>query len=221
LIRDLIRTRQSQNYAASFLSALYEQPPPYGRVVREKSGRVLRIVEEEDATEVEKNIKEVNSSHYCFDTPKLMEAIMKIRSDNAQKEYYLPDVIEILVKDDHGVEALQVDNPLLIAGINTRKDLADGVETLKKRIIEKWLENHVTIIDPATTYIDATVRIGKDTIIYPFTFLSGHSDIGNDCRIGPFVRMVSSNIEDGVSINWVNMEKNKIIRESSSKKFRR
>jgi bifunctional UDP-N-acetylglucosamine pyrophosphorylase/glucosamine-1-phosphate N-acetyltransferase len=134
LIKMLIRHRQQSNLAAVFLSGIYDSPPPYGRVVRDALGRVLRIVEEKDATAAERNIKEVSSSHYCFDTEKLFPALARVDRQNAQNEYYLPDVIGILSRDGESVEAIPVDDPFLTFGINTREDLLAGTCELQKRI---------------------------------------------------------------------------------------
>jgi bifunctional UDP-N-acetylglucosamine pyrophosphorylase/glucosamine-1-phosphate N-acetyltransferase len=200
MIRQLIEKQQSADYAAVFLSSIYDEPPPYGRVVRDAHGKVIRIVEEKDADEAEKRIREVSSSHYCFDMPRLLEALSLTTCQNAQKEYYLPDVIGIFIRQGYAVEALPVRDPALTFGINNRKDMVYAIAELRRRITEKWLDSGVTIIDPASTYIDATVQIGKDVIIHPFSYLAEHTQIGDGCEIGPFVKIIHSSVSANAKI---------------------
>ena len=122
-VSSLLAQFKMKKYACVLLTAIYETPPPYGRVVRNDEGTVIKIVEEKDASEEEKNIKEVSSSHYCFDKTKLFNALKQIKNDNMQGEYYLPDAIEIFIKDNQLVEALPVKNPMITFGINSREDL--------------------------------------------------------------------------------------------------
>ncbi len=134
IMQSLIQHQQQSDLAAVFLSSIYDSPPPYGRVVRDARGRVLRIVEEKDATADERRIKEVSSSHYCFDIKKLFPALARVNNKNAQNEYYLPDVIGILAGSGERVEAIPVDDPFLTFGINTREDLIAGTRELQQRI---------------------------------------------------------------------------------------
>jgi bifunctional UDP-N-acetylglucosamine pyrophosphorylase/glucosamine-1-phosphate N-acetyltransferase len=136
IIKNLVRHQQQSNLAACFLSGIYASPPPYGRVVRDEQGRVLRLVEENDASPQERKIKEVSSSHYCFEVTKLFPALRKINRANTQHEYYLPDVIAILAGAGEKVEALPVDDPFLTFGINTREDFVTGTRELRKRMIK-------------------------------------------------------------------------------------
>jgi len=200
IIRQLIAKKQTAQYAAVFLSAVYNEPPPYGRVLRDPDGRVTRIVEENDASASEKLIKEVSSSHYCFDTQRLLEALPLTNCRNAQNEYYLPDVIGIFIQKGLAVEALPLSDPVLTFGINNRRDLVYGISELRRRITEKWLDKGVTIIDPSTTYIDATVKIGKDVVIHPFSYIAEHAQIGDGCEIGPFVRIIHSTVSANTKI---------------------
>ena len=207
IMQTLIQHQQQSNLAAAFLSGIYESPPPYGRVIRDVKGRVMRIVEEKDATPEERKIKEVSSSHYCFDVQKLFPALSKLNRENAQNEYYLPDVIGILTSGGEKVDAIPVDDPFLTFGINTREDFVTSAVELERRIIKKWLHNGVTILDPQKTYIDATVEIGKDTVILPFTYLGGKTHIGTKCTIGPFVQIQDSVIRDNSELSWVQINK--------------
>jgi bifunctional UDP-N-acetylglucosamine pyrophosphorylase/glucosamine-1-phosphate N-acetyltransferase len=134
LMRMLIQHRQQLNLAAVFLCGIYESPPPYGRVLRNAQGQVLRIVEEKDATPRQRKIKEVSSSHYCFDVKKLFPALAKVERLNAQQEYYLPDVIGILTGGGEKVEAIPIDDPFLTFGINTNEDFVTGSRELQRRL---------------------------------------------------------------------------------------
>ena len=134
IIQTLIQHQQQFHLAAVFLSGIYDSPPPYGRVVRDVRGRVLRIVEEKDTTPEERKIKEVSSSHYCFDIKKLFSVLGKVERENAQNEYYLPDVIGILISRGEKVAAIPVDDPFLTFGINTREDFVAGARELQNRI---------------------------------------------------------------------------------------
>lgn len=123
IISDLLKTHKSQNNICTLLSACWDDPPAYGRIVRDRAGKIIKIVEEKDATEAEKRIKELSSSHYCFRYPDLKEALKKIDNNNAQQEFYLPDVISILIEEGKRVEAILVDDPMKTFGINTREEL--------------------------------------------------------------------------------------------------
>ncbi len=201
VMEQLITYHQSHpEVAATLLTAVYDTPPPYGRVVRNANGKVLRIVEDKDADAETKKIKEVSTSHYAFDKDTVFPLLKEIRNDNAQGEYYLPDVIGLLIQQGHAVAALPVDDPFTTFGINTRRDLVKGIAEMRRRIIDKWLDAGVTILDPKTTFIDTTVEIGADTIIYPFTHLEKGTRIGSGCRIGPFVYLSQAHISDGEEI---------------------
>ncbi len=189
--------RDHPEVAATLLTAIYETPPPYGRVVRDATGQVVRIVEDKDADEEIKKIKEVSTSHYAFDKDTVFPLLKEIRNDNAQGEYYLPDVIGLLIQRGHRVAALPVDDPFTTFGINTRRDLVTGIAEMRRRIVDRWLDAGVTILDPQTTFIDSTVEIGADTIIYPFTHLEKGTRIGKGCRIGPFVYLSRAHVPDG------------------------
>lgn len=189
--------RAHTDVAATLLTAIYETPPPYGRVVRDATGRVIKIVEDKDADEEIKKIREVSTSHYAFDADIVLPLLKEIKNDNAQGEYYLPDVIELLIQKGHNVAALPVDDPFTTFGINTRQDLIRGIAEMRKRIVRRWLDAGVTILDPETTFIDTTVEIGTDTVIYPFTHLEKHTRIGENCRIGPFVYLSGAYVPDG------------------------
>ncbi len=221
IVERLVNMQVEGGHAAVFLTTVYEEsPPPYGRVVRSDDGRVLRIVEEKDADDTEKKIREVSTSHYCFDWRKTEKVLDKLGNDNAQGEYYLPDVIALLINSGEKVETLCVDDKLITFGINSREDMAYAAREMKERILKKWSARSVTIVDPNTTFIDATVAIGSDSEILPFTYLSGNTKIGRKCKIGPFTRIVNSKIEDNHCIQFTSVINGKSIVMDESKNCR-
>ena len=175
----------------------------YGRVIRRENGEVLKIVEHKDATPEEREIHEVNAGIYCFDTQALFAALANVTNDNAQGEYYLPDVLSILRDAGEKIWAVTADNYECTLGINSRSQLAVAERILRRRKVEELMADGVTIIDPHTTFIDAEVRVGMDTVIYPFTFLEGLTVIGEDCVIGPNVRFQNMVVGDNVKAHYV------------------
>ena len=188
---------------ATVLTAIMPNAKGYGRVIRRDSGEVLKIVEHKDATEAEREIREVNAGIYCFDAQALFSALAKVTNDNAQGEYYLPDVLSILRDEGEKIWAVVADNYESTLGINSRNQLAVAERILRRRKAEELMADGVTIIDPQTTFIDAEVRVGMDTVIYPFTFLEGVTVIGEDCCIGPHVRFQNMAVGDDVKAHYV------------------
>jgi len=188
---------------ATVLTAIMPNAKGYGRIIRRENGEVLKIVEHKDATPEEREIHEVNAGIYCFDAEALFSALTKVTNDNAQGEYYLPDVLSILRDAGEKIWAVVADNYESTLGINSRSQLAVAERILRKRKVEELMADGVTIMDPNTTFIDAEVRVGMDTIIYPFTILEGVTVIGEDCIIGPHVRFQDMLIGDGVKAHYV------------------
>lgn len=185
---------------ATVLTARIENPTGYGRIVRNQSGLVEKIVEHKDATEEEREINEINTGTYCFDNIALFEALKHVSNENVQGEYYLPDLIEILKKQGEIVTAYQTNDLDETLGVNDRVALAEAERIMRSRINELHMRNGVTIIDPQNTYIEADVEIGSDTTILPGTMLKGKTIIGADCTIGPHSEIVSCQIGDGTVI---------------------
>ncbi|HEY7105173.1 MAG TPA: sugar phosphate nucleotidyltransferase, partial [Acidimicrobiia bacterium] len=178
--------------AATLLTARVDDPTSYGRVVRDAGGHVDRIVEEPDATPEELAIDEVNPSIYCFRRGLLAPALRRLVPENAQGEYYLTDVIEVLHQAGHLVEAIEVDDPVEVAQVNDRAQLAVAERELRARINERWMRAGVTMVDPARTYIDATVQLDADVRLLPGTILQGHTVVRSGSVIGPDVQFVDT-----------------------------
>src|SRR5258705_6885359 len=176
----LIETHQGAHAAATVVTAIVERPYGYGRIVRTK-GRIARIVEERDASPEVRQVREINGGIYAFDLPPLFDALPGIASQNAQGEYYLTDLIAIYRRRKLPVETLVGDNPAEIRGINSRKALAEVSRIVIHTKNEELMAAALTIIDPATTYIDPAVEIGADTVINPRLAIEGQSRIGAAC----------------------------------------
>ena len=196
-IERLVSHHATTSAAATVLTAVVDRPHGYGRVLR-TGGRVKHIVEDRDATDDEKKVSEINTSVYCFDGRRLWPALERLRPENDQGEYYLTDVIGLLGKAGGRIEALAVDDPEEALGVNDRKQLAALAAIQRRRILDRHMLAGVTILDPATTYIDDTVTIGADTVIYPHVMIEVASEIGSDCVIGAGCHVRATRIGDRV-----------------------
>jgi bifunctional UDP-N-acetylglucosamine pyrophosphorylase / glucosamine-1-phosphate N-acetyltransferase len=195
----LVEAHRESGAAATVLSVRLDDPTGYGRLVRGRDDRVVRIVEQRDASPEELAIDEVNTSFYCFKQGLLAPALRRITPDNAQGEYYLTDVVAVLAEAGHRVESLQASDPGEMLGVNDRAQLAAAEAELRRRTNAAWLDLGVTMVDPNATYIDATVRLGADVTLFPGTILQGHTVIGERCEIGPDARLVDVTVgEDAV-----------------------
>lgn len=197
-IEKLFDTHIENNNSATLLSSMVEDPTGYGRIVR-AGDEVLKIVEHKDCTEEELKINEMNAAIYCFDIESLLNSLEKLSNDNKQGEYYLTDVIGILKDENKKVGALSIDYEETI-GVNSRVQLAEAEEILRKRINRRHMENGVTLIDPSSTYIGDDVEIGRDTIIYPGNVLEGNTKIGEEVTLYPNSRISNSIISNNVEI---------------------
>ncbi|MFF2459964.1 MULTISPECIES: bifunctional UDP-N-acetylglucosamine diphosphorylase/glucosamine-1-phosphate N-acetyltransferase GlmU [Peribacillus] len=199
-MKELIALHEQSQAKATILTAYADNPAGYGRVLRGEGGLVEKIVEHKDATDEERYVKEINTGTYCFDNQALFSALKKVSNENVQGEYYLPDVIEILKEEGEVVTAFQSSDFEETLGVNDRVALSQAEQILRKRINETHMRNGVTIIDPLTTYIEADVQIGQDTVISPGSFIKGKSIIGQDCLIGPNTEISNCEIGDGTEV---------------------
>lgn len=201
---------EDNNSKATVVSAMVEDSHGYGRVIRDEDGGLARIVEEKDATENERQVKEINTGTYYFDNEALFEVLKEVGNENAQGEYYLPDVIEILKNQSESVAAFPIPDTTEALGVNNRIALSEAEALMRKRINEKHMTNGVTFIDPAATYIESDVEIGQDTVIEANVTLTGSTVIGEDCVIQAGSRIADSQIGDQVEIRNSTIEESKI-----------
>ena len=206
-LNNLFEYHQGKNASATILTAQAEDPTGYGRIIRDHIGIVEKIVEQKDTTPEEALVQEINTGTYCFDNQALFEALNKVGTDNAQGEYYLTDIIEILKDAGKTVAAYQTEDFDESMGVNDRITLAKANELMRQRINKMHMVNGVSFVDPATTYIDAGVEIGSDTVIEAGVQLQGKTVIGSDCVIGAHSRIVDSVIEDHVVVEHSVIEK--------------
>jgi bifunctional UDP-N-acetylglucosamine pyrophosphorylase/glucosamine-1-phosphate N-acetyltransferase len=199
----LVGKHRNSGATVTLLTALMEDPTGYGRVIRSSDGVQggIRIVEEADASPEEAAVQEVSTGFWCFEREALFDALAKVTTDNAQGEYYLPDVVPLLAADGARVETLLGDRSEIL-GVNDRKQLAEAARILRARKLDELMAAGVTIEDPAVTYVDTGVEVGPDTLIRPLTFLEGSTRIGSDCTVGPSARLVDSDIADGAEVSF-------------------
>ena len=200
-MKALFEHHQNTNAKATILTAIADDPTGYGRILRDTDGQVSQIVEQKDATEEQRLVKEINTGTYCFDNKSLFETLKLVKNDNVQGEYYLPDVIEILQKQGEIISAYVTSNFEETLGVNDRFALSQAEELMRARINEQHMRNGVTIINPASTHISSEAIIGSDTIIKPGTIIEGKTVIGEDCVIGPNSHIVNTTIGDRTTIH--------------------
>ncbi len=198
--QQLIQTHRTEKAVATLLTGELPDPTGYGRIIRDADGYVRAIVEETDATDEVRAIKEVNLGVYVFQAPPLLEALRDLQPANAQGEYYLTDVIGIFAIRGLKIAAYITDDPDEAIGINDRVQLARAEAMARNRIRRRLMLDGVTIVDPPSTFIDEEVQIGRDTTILPGTHILGRCTVGSGCTIGPGAYIESSSIGDGTSI---------------------
>lgn len=203
MLKKFYKEHVASEAKASVLTTIMPDPFGYGRVVRGADGCVEKIVEQKDATESELAIDEINTGIYCFNAQALFESLKKVNNDNAQGEYYLPDVLSILREEGQKINASIADNYEDTLGINSRQQLANAERIIRQRKNNELMAQGVTLMDPATTYIDYDVQIGQDTVIYPSTWIEGNSKIGENCKIGPNSRLNNVVMGDNVEAMFV------------------
>jgi bifunctional UDP-N-acetylglucosamine pyrophosphorylase/glucosamine-1-phosphate N-acetyltransferase len=200
-LKKLIEHHNNTGAACSILSVRLENPTGYGRIVRHESGAFQKIVEQRDATEEERLVREINSGIYCFEASALYAALRKVEPKNVQSEYYLTDVAEIILASGGTVSVYVINDPREVSGVNTRAELAEFENLIRRSAIRRlMLESGVTFIDPSHAYVSAEAQIGRDTIIHPNVTIDGKSVIGEGCVIRAGVRIANSRLGDNVTV---------------------
>lgn len=194
------------------MSAIFDDPTNYGRIIREDDNSLKCIVEEKDASPEQKAIKEINAGIYCLDWGKIKPAFSQLTSNNAQGEYYLTDIIFWGKQQKLNVNAYTLENNEEIYGINSRQNLAEAAKLMNTRKLNTLMDSGVTIVDPSSTWISDDTEIGQDTIVYPSTYIEGKNKIGQNCKIGPCAHLRGGvEVDDNCKIgNFVEVKKAKI-----------
>lgn len=182
----LVEKHRVENAAVTLATAVLDDPTGYGRIVRDVYGNIQGIVEDADCAREQFLIREVNPSYYLFNNKILFETIKKVKPDNVKGEYYLTDAIALIIASGRKVVAVTAVRPEEAMGVNSRAQLSTASKIMQRRIQQEMMEHGVTIVDPDNTWIDARAKIGRDTVIEPFTYIQGRVKIGRSCRIGPF-----------------------------------
>jgi bifunctional UDP-N-acetylglucosamine pyrophosphorylase/glucosamine-1-phosphate N-acetyltransferase len=215
-LQRLIEEHERSKNALTLLTMKLPDPAMYGRIVRDSSGAVVKIVEAKDATAAEKKIDEVNAGIYVFDREHLFDNLRKLSSDNAQGEYYLTDVLGMLRKNGKRIGALVVDDPVETLGVNSRSELATVEEVVQRRVVEALMRDGVTFRNPATVVIDSIVTIGADTVVYPFVTLEGRTKVGRGCVIEPGVHLHNVTVGDNVHLKSGSVAEDAVIEDEAT-----
>jgi bifunctional UDP-N-acetylglucosamine pyrophosphorylase / glucosamine-1-phosphate N-acetyltransferase len=220
-IKKMVSHHLENQAAATLLVAKLEDPSGYGRILRDKYGSLCGIAEDKDADDFQKSIKEINTGILCFAKDKLIESLKAVKPNNAKKEYYLTDVIDILYKKGEIVETLELKDPNEALGINSRVELAQANKIMQRRINEGYMKEGVTIVSPETAFISFGTVIGRDTTIYPFTVIENDVKIGGQCFIGPFAHLrPKTELQDNVAVgNFIEISRSKLSAKSRAKHF--
>lgn len=211
-IKEFVEFHKNKKSDVTVMSANFDDPTNYGRIIRNSDGTLNAIVEEKDTNPEQKKVKEINVGCYCLNWTKVKNAFNELKTDNAQGEYYLTDIVKWANNQKLSVNAYIIKDNDETFGINSKAHLAEATKMLNNRIIQKHLDNGVQIIDPATTWISPETEIGADTIIYPSCYINGKNKIGKHCKIGPFAHLRGDVVlEDYVKIgNFVEVKKTTI-----------
>ncbi len=199
-LKEFAACHEKEKNAVTVLTAVFDDPFGYGRIIRGENGELLRIVEQKDASEAEKAVKEVNAGMYCFEASFLKEKSGLLNADNAQHEYYITDLIGMAVESGKRAGAFTVKDAGEIMGVNNRLQLAEAVKIMRRRNADRHMLNGVTIIDPDSVYIEEDVEIGNDTEVWPGVVLKGRSVIGKGCVIGKGTIIENSSVGNGTDI---------------------
>ena len=208
-LKTFIEAHRKMQSDITVMSAIFDDPTNYGRIIRNSDNSLNSIVEEKDATPEQKRVTEINAGIYCLNWTKIKDAFSQLKTNNAQGEYYLTDIIEWGNKQGLSVNAHILERNEEIYGINSKSNLAQATKMLTTRTLGKYMADGITIVDPNSTWIDPQTEIGKDTIIYPSTYIEGVNKIGSNCKIGPFAHLRGGvTLDDYVKIgNYVEVKK--------------
>jgi len=213
-LETLVSKHESGRSAVTLATAVLDNPAGYGRINRDAYGNIQGIIEHCDCSAEQLTIKEVNPSYYLFDNEILFEALDKVEPNNVKNEYYITDVLAIIIAAGHKVTAVTAVEPEAAMGVNNRFELSRAGRIMQQRIQRQLMENGVTIVDPDTTWVDARAQIGQDTVIEPFTYIHGEVKIGQGCRVGPFAYLTGKmvfedrcHVEPGTGISLGNIDK--------------
>lgn len=220
-IKKLLGYHIENNLDATLLTAQVDKASGYGRILRDKYAGICGIIEEKDANDFQKEIKEINTGIICFHKDRLFDALRYVKADNRKKEYYLTDAIGIIYKNGGLIDGIKVSDTREVLGINSRVDLASASRIMQQRINEGLMERGITIIDPQTTFIGYGVRIGRDTTIYPFTVIERDVKIGRHCVLGPFVHLrAGTRLKDNVTAgNFLEIVRSRVSAKTMIKHF--
>jgi bifunctional UDP-N-acetylglucosamine pyrophosphorylase/glucosamine-1-phosphate N-acetyltransferase len=199
VLEQLVLIHRRQGAAATVLTAHMEEPRGYGRIIRDKQERIIAIMEELHLAPEQKKVQEINTGSYCFDLQALKRFLPFLPQNTLKGEYYLTDLIPLLVEAGFKVESYKIEDPRQALGINDRLQLAWAASRMREKINAALMRSGVTMIDPATTYIDSGVEVGRDTVIYPQTILEGRTKVGENCRLGPGLHLIDTLVGDGVT----------------------
>jgi bifunctional UDP-N-acetylglucosamine pyrophosphorylase/glucosamine-1-phosphate N-acetyltransferase len=215
-LQRLLDEHRSSGNALTLLTMKPDDPGMYGRIVRDADGAVARIVEAKDASDEEKRIGEVNAGIYVFEGAHLFGNLRGLSPDNAQKEYYLTDLLQVIRDAGHRVGAVVVNDPVEALGVNSRAELAEVENEIQRRVVRRLMSEGVTFRNPSTVVIDSTVTIGADTVVYPFVTLEGMTRIGEECVIEPGVHLVNVTVGDDVHLKTGTVAEDTIIEDQAS-----
>jgi bifunctional UDP-N-acetylglucosamine pyrophosphorylase / glucosamine-1-phosphate N-acetyltransferase len=208
-VRGVVRALRRSGSAAAILTTVVDDPTGYGRVVR-KGRELVEIAEERDARPEIRRVREISTVVYAFRREDLYRALPRVGRENRQNEYYLPDVLKVLIEKGERVSVVTADFGGVWVGLNSRATLATLGAMMRTRIIARHMDNGVSFVDPSTSYVDVDVRIGRDTVIRPMTFLEGATRIGSGSSIGPGTRLVDSIVGDGADVSFSVARKSRI-----------
>ena len=219
--RKLLEHHVKNNLDATLLTAQSDKPEGYGRILRDRYSSICGIVEEKDADDFEKGIKEINTGIICFQAKKLAAALRQVGSRNRKKEFYLTDTIAVIYKNGGLIDNVKIVDINEALGINSRLDLAKADKIMRGRINEKLMREGVSIVDPDTAFISFNAKIGKDSVIYPFTVIESDCIIGKRCLVGPFAHLrEDTRLEDDVIVgNFLEISRSRLSKKTWAKHF--